>query len=70
VKVDNNKIAAMVTWPPLTNISELYGFLGLTGYYRKFIQNYSIIARPLNNLLKKGKFGWNEEANTAFLALK
>lgn len=70
VKVDVNKIAAMQTWPRPTNILKLCGFLGLTGYYQKFIQNYGIIARPLTNLLKKGQFGWLEEAESAFCALK
>jgi hypothetical protein len=70
VKVDENKITAMVAWPQPTNISKLHGFLGLTRYYRKFVKNYSIVARALTNLLKKGQFGWNEEVETAFLALK
>jgi len=70
IKVDDSKIAAMVAWSRPTNISKLHGFLGLTGYYRKFVQNYSNIAQPLTNLLKKNQFGWHDAAEAAFLALK
>ena len=68
--MDKNEIAAMVAWPRPTNISELRGFLGLIWYYRKFVKDYGIIARPLTNLLKKGQFKWHRENETAFLALK
>eukprot|EP01018_Ginkgo_biloba_P011881 Gb_17315 [translate_table: standard] len=66
VKVDPKKIQSILDWSVPKSITSLRGFLGLTGYYRKFVRNYVRIAAPLTELLKKGSFKWNEEANKAF----
>jgi hypothetical protein len=68
--VDPNKIEYIQYWPRPKTLKSLCGFLGLTGYYRKFVRNYGKIAAPLTSLLKKNSFTWNSVSDHSFQALK
>ncbi|XP_017413041.2 uncharacterized protein LOC108324610 [Vigna angularis] len=70
VEMDEEKVSAVTAWPEPKSIRELRGFLGLTGYYRRFIRGYGKITQPLTNLLKKGKFDWSLAGAEAMQRLK
>jgi hypothetical protein len=70
VKVDPNKIKAMMDTSISKTLKNLRAFLGLTGYYRKFVWLYGRIETPLMTLTKKVSFSWNLEATKGFEQLK
>jgi len=66
IKVDPEKVKAVTKWPMPTKITEVRSFLGITGYYRRFVQDFSKIALPLTNLLRKTtKFEWDDNCEVA-----
>jgi len=70
ISPDPAKIAKLRAFPIPTSVTEVRAFLGLAGYYRKFIRDFSIIAGPLFDLLKdKAPFDWEEPQRRAFTTL-
>ena len=71
ISVDQEKIRAIIEWPAPTTPTEVRSFLGLTGYYRRFVPNFSKIAVPMTTLTRKDvKFEWNKQCEAAFRTLK
>ncbi|WMV25004.1 hypothetical protein MTR67_018389 [Solanum verrucosum] len=71
VKVDPSKIQAVVEWRPPKSPTGVRSFLGLAGYYRRFVKGFSIIASPLTKLLQKEvKFIWDDKCQKSFETLK
>jgi len=70
VAMDTTKVAAVQSWPQPRSAHGLRGFLGLAGYYRRFIKDYGTIAAPLTQLLRKEGFRWSDTADAAVTALK
>ena len=71
VSVDPQKIEAIVNLKPPTNVTEIRSFLGLVGYYRKFVEGFSKLVAPLTKLTRKEeKFVWSEACQQSFDELK
>jgi hypothetical protein len=69
--VDPGKVKEVLEWKPPTIVSEVRSLLGLAGYYRRFIPNFSKIVKPITELLKEGnKYVWSETCDEAFKYLK
>ena len=61
IAVDPTKVDIVTNWEAPTTVGEIWSFLGLAGYYQRFIENFSKIAKPMTELLKKDtKFIWTE----------
>ena len=71
IKPNPDKVEVIKSYPKPKNLKQVRGFLGLTGFYRKYIKHYAIIAQPLYNLTKKDvTFKWSDECQEAFDKLK
>jgi hypothetical protein len=71
IVVDPDKVQEVMNWKPPTTVRQIWSFLGLVGYYRRFIPDFSRIVKPITELLKKeAKFVWGQKCEDAFHALR
>jgi len=67
IAIDPSKVQEVMDWKPPTFVHQIHSFLGLAGYYCRFIPGFSRIAKPMTELLKKGvKFVWDEKCEKGF----
>jgi hypothetical protein len=71
ITLDPSKVRDVLDWEPPKCVHKVWSFLGLAGYYRRFIPNFSKISKPITEVLKKGtKYVWSKECDEAFQTLK
>ena len=71
VRMEKKKVQGVIEWPVLKSMKEVQNFLGLANYYRQFVKDFAIIAKPLHETTRKGKkWEWGEKQQRAFEELK
>jgi hypothetical protein len=71
ISVDLAKVKEIMAWSVPTTVTEIRSFLGLAGYYQRFIEGFSKVAKPMASLLEKGReFKWDEKCQDSFDQLK
>ena len=71
ISVDPSKIEAIQNWKRPKSVTEIHSFLGLAGYYRRFIKDFSRVVLPLTSLTRKGiRFIWSDKCEASFQTLK
>ena len=71
IQVDPKKIEVIIEWKPSRNVTEVRSFLGLVGYYRRFVKGFSMTVAPMTRLLQKNvRFEWSEKCQASFEKLK
>jgi hypothetical protein len=70
ISVDPTKVQEVMDWKPPTSVHQIRSFLGLVGYYRRFIPDFSKIAKPMTELLKKEvKYRWDDKCDEATISV-
>jgi hypothetical protein len=71
ISVDPSKVEDVLSWNAPTSVDDIQSFLGLAGYYRRFIEGFSKISKPMTELLEKDKkFEWTSAYEASFQELK
>jgi hypothetical protein len=71
ISVDRSKVQVVLSWNAPTSVSDIQSFLGLVGYYRRFIKRFLKISKPMTELLEKDKkFEWMPTCEASFKELK
>ena len=71
IKMDPKKVEAITAWPIPTKVKEVQSFLGLANFYRRFVNNFSKVAKPLHELTRKDtEWKWTDKCQSAFEELK